>query len=200
MCILLTYHYKSKAIGAYIVLIHNESDTNVTKEIYLNMSICCESETCLTGLSSGNYTLYIYDLESQSGPVVNDNKVPAVILTSLEVPVTIPTTTTKAIDIIRSTSTNTLQYTETSIVSSSILTVVPGKRNKGLLNVFLINLNCFLCFILFLYSLILLFNIIIIIYNYFHFFLLGFNKSNLSLHKMFTMAKQLLVLVVVDYE
>ena len=73
MCILLAYRYNSKAIGAYIVLIHNESDTIVTKEIYLNMSMCCESETCLTGLSSGNYTLYIYDLESQSGPVCNVN-------------------------------------------------------------------------------------------------------------------------------
>ena len=133
MCILLTYHYKSKAIGAYIVLIHNESDTNVTKEIYLNMSLCCESETCLTGLPSGTYTLYIYDLESQSDPVINDNKIPAVILTSLEVSGIIPTTTNKAMDIIRSTSTNTSQYTETSVVLSSILTVVPGKRKKGLL-------------------------------------------------------------------
>ena len=68
------------------------------------------------------YTLYIYGLESQSGPVTNDNKVLAVMLTSLEVPVIIPTTTNKAMDIIRSTSTNTPQYTETLVVLSSILT------------------------------------------------------------------------------
>ena len=136
MCILLTYRYNSKAIGAYIVLINNESDTNVTKEIYLNMSMCCQSETCITGISSGNYTLYIYDLESQSAPVMNDNKVPAVMLTSLEVPGVIPTTTIKAIDIITSTSTNTPQYTETSVVLSSILTVVPGKIDKRLLMFF----------------------------------------------------------------
>ena len=77
------------------------------------MSMCYQSETCTTGLSSGSYTLYIYDLESQSGPVVNGNKVPAVILTSLEVPGIIPTTTIIAMDIITSTSTNTPQYTET---------------------------------------------------------------------------------------
>ena len=103
LIVILTYQYNSKSIGAYIVLINNESDTNVTKEIYLNMSICCQSETCITGLSSGSYTLYIYDLESQSGPVMNDNKVPAVILTSLEVPGIIPTTTSKMMDVITST-------------------------------------------------------------------------------------------------
>ena len=137
MCILLTYRYNSKAIGAYIVLINNESDTNVTKEIYLNMLMCCQSETCITGLSSENYTLFIYDLERQSSPVMNNNKVPAVTLTSLEVPGIIPTTTIKAMDIITSTSINTPQYTETSVVLSSILTVVPGKRNKRLLKSFL---------------------------------------------------------------
>ena len=129
MCVLLTYHYNSKAIGAYIVLINNESDTNVTKEIYLNMSMCCQSETCITGLSSGNYTLYIYDLETQSGLAMNNNKVPAVMLTSLEVPGIIPITTIKAMDIITSTSTNTPQYTEMQAVSST-LKVIPGKRIK----------------------------------------------------------------------
>ena len=117
MCILLTYRYNSKAIGAYIILIHNESDTNVTKEIYLNMSMCCESKTCLTGLLNGNYTLYIYDLESQSGSVMKNNKVPAVMLTSLEVLGSIPTTTNKPMDTVLSTT----------------LTVVPGKRDKRLL-------------------------------------------------------------------
>ena len=68
---------------------------------------------------------------SQSGLGINDNKVPAVMLTSLEVPGIIPTTTSKAMDIIRSTSTNTPQYTETSLVLSSILTVVPGRKDKG---------------------------------------------------------------------
>ena len=129
MCVLLTYHYNSKAIGAYIVLINNESDTNVTKEIYLNMSMCCQSETCITGLSSGNYTLYIYDLETQSSLAMNNNKVPAVMLTSLEVPRIIPTTTIKAMDIITSTSTNTPQYTEMQAVFST-LKVIPGKRIK----------------------------------------------------------------------
>ena len=148
MCILLTYHYNSKAIGAYIVLINNESDTIVTKEIYLNMSMCCQSETCITGLSSGNYTLYIYDLESQSGLVMNNNKVPAVMLTSLEVPGIIPTATSQAMDIITSTSTNTPQYTETLVVLSSILTVVPGKRDKRLLKCVFVYLNSFVLWLL----------------------------------------------------
>ena len=130
MCILLTYRYKSKAIGAYIILIHNESDTIVTKEIYLNMSMCCESETCLTGLSSGNYTLYIYDLESQSGPVINDNKVPAVMLTSLEVPVMLTSLEVPVITPI------TFSKAMNTVLSSTI-TVVPGKRDKILLRCFL---------------------------------------------------------------
>lgn len=79
VCLTITCRNDSKAIGAVLVLRRNESE----QQFIIYQESGCEFETCLTGIPTGTYTLYVYDMEAT--PFSINNEMPAVILPSLTI-------------------------------------------------------------------------------------------------------------------